>query len=78
MKKLSKLSLLGEIDLLSKAELRQLIGSGDGGCPSKQEECKGQSCQCGANNGNCTWAGGACRCLNHDFPYGGIAGYGYY
>lgn len=66
MKKLSKLSLLGEMDLLSKAELRQLIGSsGDGGCPSKKEECTGQRCT--------PWGGGGlahCRWLENDWIKG--------
>ena len=32
MKKLSKLSLLGEMDFLSKAELKKLVGSSRGSC----------------------------------------------
>ena len=57
MKKLSKLSLLGEMDLLSKAELKQLVGSsGDSdGCTKDNvgspcvTDPEGQSGTCGYN-----------------------------
>lgn len=80
MKKLSKLSLLGEMSLLSKAELKQLVGS-----RSMQRTCEDQRsrydcehlmhqgdwCVAGNNNGySCVWNGSACYC--DPGPYGGI------
>lgn len=72
-----------EMEILSKAELRQLIGAtnGDGGCGSTKDTCKSnQICESGKNNGTCTWIENEhiteCRCLN---PYGGMTNmYGYY
>lgn len=71
MKKLSKLSLLGEMELLSKAELKQLVGSGDGGCGSA-----GEYCESGGIPGVCAWVvnsnGYGLRCVP-----GGYGGYKY-
>ena len=69
MKKLSKLSLLGEMDLLSKAELKQLVGAeSSDGCRSPDGTCnighecttdpEGQSGFCGINEGT-----NNCECL---------------
>ena len=60
MKKLSKLSLLGEMDLLSKAELKQLVGQTGNGCPSSKEACS-SSCGTGGR-GTCTWYKSQNRC----------------
>jgi hypothetical protein len=77
MKKLSKLSLLGEMDLLSKAELKRLVGS-DGGCSSKKETCGG-SCVAGNNNGVCEWVSNShiTGCLCNPGPFGGLTDYSY-
>ena len=84
MKKLSKLSLLGEMDLLSKAELRQLIGSGDGGCPSTKDECTGQTCTPWGGEGgkaHCRWRENdmikACQCEPDEQMLSDGYGYGY-
>lgn len=90
MKKLSKISLLGELDILSKAELKQLVGSKTVTCESRTTEadCKkafasGESCVAGNNGGtSCSWSGSFCIC--NPGPYGGLTndysysyGYGY-
>lgn len=72
MKKLSKLSLLGEMDLLSKAELRKLVGAE----PFPNSDCIGRSkASCNGTcylapeglKGTCQWKGmygqEHCRCL---------------
>ena len=51
MKKLSKLSLLGEKDLLSKAELRQLVGARNT-CTGTKSPCKGS---CDLPGESCVW-----------------------
>lgn len=72
MKKLSKLSLLGEIDILTKSELTQLVGSGD------NNECKsaGEYCESGGIPSVCAWVvnsnGYGLRCVP-----GGYGGYKY-
>lgn len=59
MKKLKKLSLLGDFELLSKAELKQLVGS-DGfsdGCSAYTDSisCNGTPCDIEGNTGYCNW-----------------------
>lgn len=89
MKKLSKLSLLGEMELLSKAELKQLVGSGgDGGCGSTKDTCSGSCTVWGSrNSGHCVWHDNsqitACLCdpdspfgLTYDYSYSYSYGYG--
>lgn len=81
MKKLSKLSLLREVDFLSKEELKQLLGAAGGsvycGQAKTRQECENLvgTCDCGQNGGNCYWIENvhikACLCLNSNFPYGG-------
>ena len=82
MKKLSKLSLLGEMDLLSQAELKQLVGAKisvvDCSTATTAEACANLTsgdayCNCGENLGHCAWAYSAmpnpfCTCVN---MYGG-------
>lgn len=80
MKKLTKLSLLGEMDLLSKAELKQLVGS-----RGKEVRCgdfkSKDACESGITGGDwcenghnvsrkCIWNGSFCLCDTG--PYGGI------
>ncbi len=75
MKKLSKLSLLGEMDLLSKAELKQLVGQAGNGCPSSKEACSGS---CGTTgNGTCTWYKSQNRCACAEVIVGPIEHLGY-
>lgn len=74
MKKLSKLSLLGEMDLLSKAELKQLLGQGNG-CGSTQSTCSGS---CGTSgNGTCGWISKSNRCACAEVYVGPIEFLGY-
>ena len=61
MKKLSKLSLLGEMDLLSKKELQDLIGAKTDGCSSWNEISSKYEGQCwssayGGYIGTCSWS----------------------
>ena len=74
MKKLSKLSLLGGMDLLSQSELRQLVGSIQNNKPRSykvecataktEQECLNLArnpyfCDCNMNSGKCIWTKGA-------------------
>lgn len=64
MKKLKKLSLLGDFELLSKAELKQLVGS-DGssdGCSAYTDSssCNGKPCEIEGHSGSCKWVENSC------------------
>ena len=62
---------MGEMEILSKTELRQLVGasSGDGGCGTSKDTCKPTpECYTGENNGVCTWVA-----LLHHCPHFRIA-----
>lgn len=75
MKKLSKLSLFGEIDLLSKAELKQLVGQTGNGCPTTQSACSGP---CGTGGkGSCGWVKKLKRCACAEVYFGPIEFLGY-
>lgn len=70
MKKLARISLLGDLSLLSKSELKQLLGaSGNSdGCVAKGSQCTGGPCITGdeqGQSGNCGWNYGTnnCECL---------------
>lgn len=73
MKKLSKLSLLGEMDLLSKAELRQLVGAEYTRCHgSSKDKCTGT---CPSPGDSCVWSQtNKCHCET----LMGYSGYSYY
>ena len=73
MKKLSKISLLGEMNLLSKAELQKLVGSEpftDSRCIGlTKDQCSG-TCYISPEGaeGQCYWRGMSgqefCRCIS--------------
>lgn len=74
MKKLTKIHLMEEMEILSKAELRQLMGSGDAqsGCNTTYyTQCYGD-CDLEGNKGTCQWVQiaylnlKACQCITNN------------
>lgn len=72
------------MELLSKAELKQLVGSGDGGCPATYDECINYTGTCDVwgshNSGHCVWRENSmikgCMC-DPDGPFGLTYDYSY-
>ena len=62
MKKLAKISLLGDVNLLSKNELKQLVGSSSTCSGKTQSQCSG-SWKSGNLSGSCSWTKTSNSCM---------------
>lgn len=71
MKKLAKINLLGDVSLLSKDELKRIVGAASDGCKVNGYSCEGGACVTDGQgqSGTCGWNKGTynCECLVNVF-----------